>query len=124
MGRLCKWEHCQVDDENHITHWNAPMDTCPSCYRQLSREAACKRCEGPQYHHKATESLYCPNCNPIRPKAGDVLVVLVCSVTGREREIVRKPHWSLPDGRILADVHDEGFLVLDVEPKVWAKYRI
>jgi len=56
--------------------------------------------------------------------AGQIVVVLVCSETGREREVIRKPSWTLPDGRLLADAHDDGVLVLDVEPKVWAKYRV
>lgn len=123
LGRQCKWEHCRVDDEHHIGNWNAPNDTCPSCIRQLHREAACARCGGPQYHSKALGKLQCPNCQPRQAQAGEIIVVLVCSATGREREIVRKPHWILPDGRKLAKAHDEGFLVIDVVPTVWAKYR-
>jgi hypothetical protein len=122
-GRRCKWPHCGVDDEHHVKHWSSPLDTCPTCDRQLRRKPPCKRCGGPQYANRAEKSLHCPTCKPRQPKPGEVTVVLVCSATGQEREIIRRPDWVCPDGRSLAKAHDEGFLVIDVAPEIWAKYR-
>ncbi len=122
-GRICKWAHCRVDDKHHINNWNAPNDTCPSCAKQLHRKEPCTRCGGPQYGRKSN-SLVCPTCSPRAPKKGEALVVLVCSATGREREIVRSLYWVTPDGPKLATVHDDGIAVIDVAPDVWAKYRI
>lgn len=122
-GRICKWPHCRVDDEYHIDSWNAPHDTCPSCYRQGQRVSSCSRCGGPCYHYPRSYGLYCPGCEPREAEAGEVSVTLVCSATGRERQLVKARNWKLSDGTRLADVQDEGFAVIDVEPKVWARYR-
>lgn len=122
-GRMCKWAHCQVDDENHISFWGSSNDTCPSCSRQVRRMEACAKCSGPQYRDSTLNALRCPNCEPRQPQTGEILVVLLCSATDRERELLRRPDWKLPDGRKLRDAHEEGILVLDLAPKVWAKYR-
>jgi hypothetical protein len=123
QGRLCKWPHCRVDDTHHIESWNAPSDTCPSCYRQGQRVISCSRCGGPKYHHPHCNRLYCPSCEPREAKAGEVSVTLVCLATGKERQLVKRRNWKLSDGTRLSDVQDDGFAVIDVAPKVWARYR-
>jgi len=123
-GNQCQYPHCQVDDKHHIESWNAPALICPSCYRQKDRVGSCSRCGGPRYHRPNCKSLYCPNCSPLLAQAGEVSVTLVCLATGRERQVVRKLHWRLPDGTKLADVQDEGYAVIDVEPKYWAGCRV
>lgn len=125
IGRQCRWIHCQVDDEHHINSWNSVVDVCPSCYRQANRVGSCSRCSGPIYRSpRDRNSRYCPTCEPLTPIAGEVSVTLVCSVTGRERNIVRKPTWKLPDGTLLQDLAKFGFAVIDVKPEVWAKFRV
>ena len=122
-GRQCQWEHCQVDDENHIGNWNSPARTCPSCYRQALRVGSCTQCDGPLYHQPGGKPTYCPTCDPLYPKAGEVSLTLVCSATGREHQIVRKLSWKLPDGTPLSKVQDGGFAVVDLEPNIWAGFR-
>jgi len=67
--------------------------------------------------------VYCPSCDSREAEAGEVAVTLVCLATGRERQLVKRKNWKLSDGTRLADVQDDGFAVIDVEPKVWARYR-
>jgi hypothetical protein len=69
-------------------------------------------------------SLYCPTCKPLTPNSGEVSITLVCSVTGRERNIVRSATWKLPDGTSLQSKAKFGFAVIDLAPKVWAKFRV
>jgi hypothetical protein len=123
-GRECKWPHCRVDDKDHIVNWNSPLDACPSCYRQILRLGPCKRCGGPRYHQRKLSTPYCPTCEPLVAKPGEVSVTLVCLATGKEHLLVRKISWRLPNGVPLSRVQDEGFAVIDVSPKVWAGIRV
>ncbi len=123
-GRQCQWKHCQVDDSHHIGNWNSSSLICPSCAKQAQREGSCEHCDGPMYHHGLRKSLHCPNCYPVSVEPGEVSVTLVCLATGRERQLVRSPNWKLPDGTSLSKVQFEGFAVIDLAPKIWARYRV
>lgn len=124
-GRICKWKHCLVDDEFHVDLWNSGPDVCPSCYRQRQRVGLCGSCSGPLYKSsRRRNSIYCPTCEPITPNCGEVSITLVCSVTGRERQIVRSKRWKLPNGILLHSIANFGFAVIDLEPKVWARFRV
>jgi len=115
-GRICQWEHCRVDDKYHVASWNAPQNICPSCCKQIERLGPCSWCGGPRYHRRYNKVLlYCPTCEPLEPSHTEISVTLVCSATGRERSIVRNKGW-VPDY--------DGFAVVDVHPKSWARKRV
>jgi hypothetical protein len=64
--------------------------------------------------------LFCPTCEPRKIEPDDISLTLVCSVTGKEKDLVRSKRRKLPNGKI----PNRKFVVMTVAPEVWAKNRV